>query len=126
MNQKRDPAPMERMQNRAIGLMRRLLVRSLQTMMLMPKMAYAMKHARCPVVFSFISSLSLFRNLTFPLFLEIVCLVEADQSFAVRYATAFSIYQDVGHGGALASEVLAHDFLFFVVVQTVESDDAQG
>ena len=54
MSQKRAPAPMERMQNRAIGLMSRLLVRSLQTMMLMPKMAYAMKHARCPVVFSLI------------------------------------------------------------------------
>jgi hypothetical protein len=53
MSQKSEPAPKERKQNKAIGEMSRLLVKSLQTMMLMPKMAYAMKHARCPVVFSF-------------------------------------------------------------------------
>ena len=63
-------------------------------------------------------------NLAFPLFLEIVCLVEADQSFAMRYATAFAIHQDVGHGGTLSSEVLAYDFLFLLFIQSVEPDDA--
>ena len=63
-------------------------------------------------------------NLTFPFFLEVVCLVKADQSFAMRYATAFAIHQDVGYGGSLSSEVLAHDFLFLLIVQAVKPDDA--
>ena len=53
MIQKSEPAPKERKQNKASGEISRLLVKSLQTMMLMPKMAYAMKHARCPRGFSF-------------------------------------------------------------------------
>jgi hypothetical protein len=62
-------------------------------------------------------------NLTFPLFLEFVCLVEADQSFAMWYATAFAIHQNVGYGGTFSTEELAYDFLFLLIVQTVDSDD---
>lgn len=51
-SQKSDPAPNERIKNKAMGDSNRLAVKSLHTIMLMPKMAYAMKHAKCPNVFS--------------------------------------------------------------------------
>ena len=67
-----------------------------------------------------------FYNFTFPLFLEVIRLVEANQPLAMRHASAFAIHQDVRHRCPLASEELAHDFLLLVVFQAVESDDAKG
>ena len=46
--QKREPAPMERRQKMARGEIRPPLVRSLQTIMLNPKMEYAIRQARWP------------------------------------------------------------------------------
>lgn len=66
MSQKSNPAPMERKQKSAMGEMRWLLVRSLQTMMLMPKMEYAMKHARWPRSLEFIKLNRLYRPSPLP------------------------------------------------------------
>ena len=52
--QQSNPAPMERKQKSAMGEIRWLLVKSLQTMMLMPKMEYAIKQAKWPRNFEFI------------------------------------------------------------------------
>ena len=49
MIQKSRPAPRERRQKIAIGERRWPEVRSLVVMMLIPKMAYATKQARCPI-----------------------------------------------------------------------------
>ena len=46
ISQKSDPAPIERRQKSAMGEMRCPLVKSLHTMMFIPKMEYAMKQAR--------------------------------------------------------------------------------
>jgi len=56
MNQKRIPAPDERSVKRASGEIVLLDVKSLHTMMLSPKIRYAVKHAMCPKMefFSFI------------------------------------------------------------------------
>ena len=67
-----------------------------------------------------------FYNFTFPFFLEVIRLVEANQSLAMRHAPAFAIHQDVRHRCPLAPEELAYDFLLLVVLQTVEPDDTKG
>jgi len=51
ISQKIAPAPIDRKQNSAMGEMALLLVRSLHTMMFTPKIAYAIKHAICPIDF---------------------------------------------------------------------------
>lgn len=45
-----NPAPIERMQNNAMGETIFPLVKSLHTMILNPNIAYAAKHAICPIV----------------------------------------------------------------------------
>jgi len=54
MSQKRAPAPNERSVKRARGEIVLLDVKSLQTMMLSPKIRYAVKHAICPKMELFI------------------------------------------------------------------------
>ena len=54
MSQKSVPAPNERNVKRASGEIVLLDVKSLQTMMLSPKIRYAVKHAMCPKMEFFI------------------------------------------------------------------------
>lgn len=54
ISQKSAPAPMERRQKSAMGEMRCPLVKSLHTIMFIPKMEYAMKQARWPRSLAFI------------------------------------------------------------------------
>lgn len=54
-SQKRAPAPNERSVKRARGEIALLEVKSLQTMMLSPKIRYAVKHAICPIMVIFLS-----------------------------------------------------------------------
>ena len=55
ISQNRHPAPIARRQKIASGEIRCPLVRSLQTMMLNPKIAYAIKQARWPIMESFLN-----------------------------------------------------------------------
>ena len=56
MSQKSNPAPIERKQKMAMGEMRCPPIKSLHTMMFIPKMEYAMKQARWPRSFEFMMS----------------------------------------------------------------------
>ena len=42
------------------------------------------------------------------------------------YTPTFAIHKNIGYRSPFSAEELAHDFLFLVVSQSVETDDAQG